>query len=53
MSTSPRPIAQPTERSLREIHTIAITTPIATSASTHVMPVAIENAAPGLRMTCK
>ena len=52
-STRPRPMAQPIERSRRDSQMIAMTTASATSASTHVMPVAIENAAPGLRITCR
>ncbi|OLT32168.1 hypothetical protein BJF84_03185 [Rhodococcus sp. CUA-806] len=47
--TSPRPRAHSGERSVRPIRMTAMTTHTATMVRSHVIPVAIENAAPGLR----
>ena len=47
-STRPSDTAQGVDRSRGAIRMITMTTPIATSASSQVIPVAIENAAPGI-----
>ena len=45
----PRPIAHHGDTRRRPIQMMPTTTPVATTVSTHVYPVAIENAAPELR----
>ena len=46
-------MAQPVERSRRATRMITTTTPIAITERIQVKPVAIENAAPGLRSSCR
>ena len=52
-STRPSATAQPVERSRLATRTMTTTTAIAITERIQVKPVAIENAAPGLRSSCR